>query len=338
MKTGVRALIRDVEYYLPEGTLSDAALKQMFPDWPIEKMAAMTGVENRHISGPDEFASDLAVKAAEKLFANGRVKPGDIDFVILCTMCPDYQFPATACLVQKRLGIPTTCGAFDFNMGCSGYIYGLGLAKALIETGQAANVLFIASEVLTKILRKDDKSVQTIFGDGAAATWIGATVADEDFIGPFDYGTDGSIETMGALAGGARGVAKWIGNQPWSPEYAAYMNGTKVFNFALGAVPLTIRRALDKAGLDANDIDLFVFHQANRFMMEHLRKRMNIPAENFSVQMAFCGNTVSPTIPIALTEERKAGKLRDGMRLLLCGFGVGHSWGSVVVKWSPSLA
>ncbi len=325
-----------MEYYLPEGVLSDEGLKQMFPDWPIRKIAAMTGVQNRHISGPDEFASDLAVKAAEKLFANGRVKPGDIDFVILCTMSPDYQFPATACLVQKRLGIPTSCGAFDLNLGCSGYVYGIGLAKALIESGQATNVLFIASEVVSKILRKDDKSVQTIFGDGAAATWIGAVAADEDFIGPFDYGTDGCTETLRAVAGGARGVAKWIAGTPWSDEFAGYMNGIKVYNFAMDTVPVTIQRALDKAGLKIADIDLFVFHQANKYLLENLRQRLDIPKEKFSMQISFCGNTISPTIPIALVEERKAGKLRDGMRLLFCGFGVGHSWGTVVVKWAPA--
>ncbi|MFH0907925.1 MAG: ketoacyl-ACP synthase III [bacterium] len=332
----MRAIIRDVEYVLPERDLTNEALTGMFPDWPVEKIARMTGIRHRRISGPDEFTSDLAVRAAEKLFSKGGVGANDIDALMLCTMTPDYQFPATACLVQTRLGLPKTCNAFDLSMGCTGYIYGLGLAKGLIETGQVRNLLFITSDTLTKILRPDDKGTRTIFGDGAAATWLTGVPGDADFIGPFDYGTSGSIKTMAAVAGGMRGSARRLAGIPWATEDYAFMDGPEVLNFTIDVVPGAVTRALDRAGLRLEDIDLFVFHQANKYMMEYLRQKMGIPKERFSVQIDFSGNTVSSTIPIALTAEREAGRLKDGMRLLLVGFGVGHSWATTVVRWSTT--
>lgn len=336
MKPNARAVVRDIAYHLPDYDYSDEVIKAERPDWSIEKVSRLTGIKHRRIAAPDEFASDLAVKAAEKLFASGRLAAGDVDFVILCTMSPDYQLPATACIVQNRLGIPTTSGAFDLNLGCSGYVYGLGVARGLIETGQARNILFLTTEVVSKILHKDDKSGRPIFGDGASATWIGATEAEGEFIGPFDYGTSGNIETMGAVGGGARGVRKWMAGEPFTAAESVRMNGPDVFNFTLDVVPGTIQRALGKAGLTLDGVDLFVFHQANRYMMEHLRQKLEVPSEKFSYQLSFCGNTISSTIPIALVAEREAGRLRDGMTLLISGFGVGYSWGTAILRWSPS--
>lgn len=333
--TSVRAVIRDIATHLPDFDYSNEVIKAEQPGWAIEKVARITGIRSRHIAGPDEFASDLAVKAAEKLFAAGRVGPADIDYVILCTMSPDLQLPATACIVQNRLGIPTTAGAFDLNLGCSGYIYGIGVAKGLIETGQARNVLFLTTEVVSKILHKDDKAGRPIFGDGASATWIGATEAEGAFIGPFDYGTSGNTSVMVAVGGGARGVKKWIAGEPFTEAECVHMDGPEVFNFTLDVVPGTIQRTLERAGLVLADIDLVVFHQANRYMMEHLRQKLDVPPERFSIQIGFCGNTISSTIPIALAAEREAGRLRDGMTLLLSGFGVGYSWGTAIIRWAP---
>lgn len=334
MKTAPKAVIRDVQYALPDTDLSNESLKDLFPEWPVEKIARKTGVHHRRIVRPDEFTSDLAAAAAEKLFATGRVSKADIDFVILCTMTPDYQLPATACLLQTRLGLPSHCAAFDLNMGCTGYIYGLSLAKGLVETGQARNVLFITAETITKLVRADDKSSRTIFGDSAAATWINGTNGEQDFVGPFDYSTHGSAENMVAIGGGMRGMAKRVAGVPLSDDDMIFMNGREVYNFTLEVVPASIARCLEKAGLRADDIDLFVFHQSNGYMLESLRQKLGIPPDRFSVRMDFCGNTVSSSIPIALAEERAAGRLKDGMRLLLAGFGVGYSLGSVLVRWS----
>jgi 3-oxoacyl-[acyl-carrier-protein] synthase-3 len=331
----VRAALRDVAFHLPEDDLSNEVLQQKFPEWTVEKIAAKTGIRHRHIARSDQFASDLAVAAAQKLFANGRVAAADIDFVLLCTQSADYNLPTTACIVQDRLGIAQTAGALDINLGCSGYIYGLGLAKALVETGQARNVLFVTADTYSKFLRNDDKSVRTIFGDAASATWIAATESDTEFIGPFDYGTNGAgAPNLIAAGSGVRGFAKRTAAAPVEDADFLFMNGPAIFNFTLDIVPVTVSRVLQKAKLSATDIDLFVFHQANQFMMEHLRAKLDIPPERFSVRLDFCGNTVSSTIPIALAAEREAGRLRDGMKLMLVGFGVGYSWGSTILRWS----
>ena len=188
----MHAALRAIEYHLPEKTLSTAELSRQFPDWGVEKIDAKTGIACRHIAASEESASDLAVAAAQKLFSSGACGPQDIDFVLLCTQSPDYFLPTTACLVQDRLGIPTTAGALDFNLGCSGYIYGLGLSEGLIHSGQASSVLLLTAETYSKFIHPRDRSVRTIFGDGAAATLLSAVEVREALLGPFVYGSDGS--------------------------------------------------------------------------------------------------------------------------------------------------
>ena len=183
--------IEAIEFYLPEAVLSTDQLATEFPEWSAEKIDAKTGILERHIAAPDECASDLAVKAAEKVFKSGVCSPDSIDYLLLCTQSPDYFLPTTACLLQDRLGLRTSSGAVDFNLGCSGYVYGLGLAQGLIASGQAARVLLITAETYSKYIHHKDKSVRTIFGDAAAATVIGATHSAEPLFGPFVYGTDG---------------------------------------------------------------------------------------------------------------------------------------------------
>src|ERR1035438_5516142 len=188
----MRAAISDIEYYLPEYVLTTEVLSQEFPEWSVAKIDEKTGIRQRHIAAPTECASDLAVRAAEKLFQSGACDPGDIDYLLLCTQSPDYFLPTTACLVQDRLGIPTSAGALDFNLGCSGYIYGLGLAQGLIASRQASMVLLITAETYSKFIHVGDRSVRTIFGDAGAATLLVAREAEASLIGPFVYGTDGS--------------------------------------------------------------------------------------------------------------------------------------------------
>ena len=162
----MRAGIKAIEYHLPENILSNADLAQLFPEWPVERIQQKTGISLRHIAGPEECSSDLAVAAARKLFDSGVCTPAEIDFVLLCTQSPDYFLPTTACLVQERLGIPTTAGALDFNLGCSGFIYGLSLARGLVETGQAVNVLLLTAETYSKFIHPKDKSVRTLLSFG----------------------------------------------------------------------------------------------------------------------------------------------------------------------------
>lgn len=337
----MHAALSAIEYYLPERVTSTADLSQEFPEWSVEKIDAKTGIRERHISGPNECSSDLAVEAARRLFASGMTAPSEIDFVLLCTQSPDYFLPTTACLVQDRLGIPTASGALDFNLGCSGFIYGLGLAEGLVATGQAQKILLLTSETYTKFLHPSDKSVRTIFGDAAAATLLVADDSPTPFLGPFVYGTDGSGGTnLIVPAGGMRQPCSEATAIPVPDSHGSarsqqnlFMDGAEIFNFALSAVPTSVNSLLSKAGLDAADVDLYVFHQANRYMLEHLRKRLKIPEDKFLVSMSHCGNTVSSTIPIALHDALKLGRLRSGMRIMLVGFGVGYSWGATFLRW-----
>src|SRR5580693_8279978 len=187
----MKAILRAIEYHLPEGVLSSEQLSREFPDWPVKKIEDKTGIRTRHISAEGECSSDLGVAAARRLFASGIAKPEEIDYLLFCTQSPDYFLPTTACLVQDALGIPTHAGALDFNLGCSGFIYGLSLAKGLIETGQAANVLLITAETYSKFIHPRDGSVRTIVGDAAAAILLRAETRDDDPLGAFVFGTDG---------------------------------------------------------------------------------------------------------------------------------------------------
>lgn len=323
-----------IEYHLPENQLSNQSLVRQFPEWTEAKVASKIGIKNRSIVAADETASDIAVIAAQKLFATGVCTPSDIDFVLLCTQSPDYFLPTTACLIQERLGLPTSVGALDFNLGCSGYIYGLGLAKGLIETSQAQRVLLLTAETYSKYLDPHDKSSRALFGDAAAATLIQFTPATDDksHIGPFVWGTDGrGAQNLIVEAGGTRRHTTHK-----NAREHLYMNGPEIFTFTLRVVPEVVVSLLEKAQVQIADIDLFVFHQANSYMLEHLRKKLQIASEKFVVWMENCGNTVSSTIPIGIKEAHQQGMLRNGSLIMLVGFGVGYSWGATLVRWTEA--
>ncbi len=342
----MQAILKAIEYYLPPQVLDNPQLCEVAPNWSPAKITSKTGIEERRITEKNELSSDLAVTAAQKLFDSGACQPEDIDFLLLCTQSPDYFLPTTACLVQNRLGLRTSCGAFDFNLGCSGFVYGLGLSKGLIETGQANNVLLITAETYTKFIAPNDMSVRTLFGDAAAATLIQAGDGFDDrngSLGPFVYGTDGRgaknlIVQIGGMRKPVAGYACLTGDDdldehPLTPP-TLYMNGPEIFMFTLEAVPDLVQGICAKAGMTFDDVDLFVFHQANEYMLKHLRDKIEIPVDRFFVSMSHCGNTVSSTIPIALKEAHRAGRLKPGDRVMLVGFGVGYSWGATMLRWS----
>lgn len=307
-----KAYIKDIAYYLPDKVLTNADLAAEFPEWTAEKIAGKVGISERHISADDESATDMAVKAAEKLFAQGVAMREDIDFVLLCTQSPDYPLPSSSCLIQKRLGLSHQCGAFDFNLGCSGYEYGLVAAKGLIATGAAKNVLLITSETYTKYLAKEDKGNRTIFSDGAAATLVSTDGFAE--IGECSLGTDG---------GGAESLIVKKG-QP------LFMDGGAIFDFSSEVVPDMVADVLKKENLQRDDINLWIFHQANKYMINYIRKMLEIDKEKFYICMEHVGNTISSTIPIALYEARKEERLKGNV--LLAGFGVGLSWGGLLLN------
>lgn len=329
--------IKAIEYVHPEKKLTNEELAQIYSDWTAEKIFMKTGIKSRYVVSDGECASDLAEKAARKLFKSGVITPEEIDFILLATQSPDYQLPTTACILQDRLGIPQKAGALDFNLGCSAYIYGLAMAKSLINTRMAKNVLLLTAETYTKHIHPMDKSTRTIFGDAAAVTLI---CGDSHEIGEFDFGTDGSgkdaliIPSGGARLPRSEATAKeQEDNDTIRSQDNLFMDGTEVFNFTIHVVPQSVKNILEKHNLILDDIDLFVFHQANKFMLDFLRKKIKIPEEKFYVNIQDIGNTVSSTIPIALKRAEEEGRLCKGNKVLITGFGVGLSWGSTILNW-----
>ena len=336
----MKAVIRAIEYFLPNMVLTNTQLAVDFPEWEADKIEEKLGIAERHIAAADQCSSDLGIAAARQLFNQGVCQPAEIDFLLLCTQSPDYFLPTTACIMQDNLGIPKTAGALDFNLGCSGFIYGLGLAKGLIETGQARTVLLITAETYSKFMHPHDKSVRTLFGDAAAAILIQGIDVDEPAIGPIVYGTDGSgAKNLIVPVGGMRqraptqqSLTEDENGNFRSPD-DLYMNGPEIFTFTLRSVPRAVKDLLVKAELTMEEVDLFIFHQANQFMLEHLRKKLRIPEEKFYIAMRHSGNTVSATIPIALKHAMRDGRLKAGQRVMLVGFGVGYSWGACMIRW-----
>ena len=329
----MEAYIKAIAYYLPEKVVTNEQLVEEFPEWSVEKIAKKVGINERHIAAEDETAGDMAFKAADKLIVENKVDRGTIDFVLLCTQSPDYFLPSTSCIIQSRLGLPTKCGAFDFNLGCSGYEYGLAVAKGLIMSGVAKNILLLTSETYNKHIHPKDKGNRTIFGDGASASLI----STEGFakIGEFVLGSDGSgydrlIHKTGAMRHyqPMNDFHEDENGTPLSSDHL-FMDGKAIFDFTSDIVPPMIDEALKKNKLTAEEVDLYVFHQANKYMINYLRKLMEIDKDKFYVFMETVGNTVSSTIPIALCEAHKDGRLHGNV--VLAGFGVGLSYGATII-------
>lgn len=331
------AYIKAISYYLPEKVVTNEELVKEFPEWSVDKVAQKVGVDSRHLAAEDETAGEMAEKAARKLFEEYGVSPADIDFLLLCTQSPDYFLPSTACILQKRLGIPTSAGAFDYNLGCSGCIYGMAVAKGLIAAGIAKNVLLLTAETYTKYLHPSDKSNRSIFGDGAAACLISTDGFAK--IGEFALGTDGSgADNLIVKTGAARhraATGKFTEDDEghaWHDDYL-YMNGGAIFNFTLDAVPAMMKDILQKNDIEQDQIDYYVFHQANKFMLNTIRKVCVLPKDKFYVNLAETGNTVSSTVMIALKDCLDKGIIQKGMKVMVTGFGVGLSWGGTILKF-----
>lgn len=331
------AYIKGISYYLPEKVMTNEELVREFPEWSVDKVAKKVGVYSRHLAAEDETAGDMAEKAARKLFEEYGVSPKDIDFVLLCTQSSDYFLPSTACILQDRLGIPTSAGALDYNLGCSGCIYGMAMAKGLVAGGIAKNVLLLTAETYNKYLHPSDKSNRSIFGDGAAACLISTEGIAE--IGDFCLGTDGSgakhliVETGAAKHKAATGKETTDDDGHVRREDYLYMDGSAIFNFTLDAVPTMMKEVLVKNKMEKDDVDYYVFHQANKFMLNTIRKVCVLPKDKFYVNLEQTGNTVSSTVMIGLKQCLEAGTIHGGMKVMVAGFGVGLSWGGTILKF-----
>ena len=337
---GIKAAIKAVTSFLPAGELTNDQLAEEFGTWHGNQIFEKTGVTVRHVSARDECASDLAVAAANKLFESGVCASEEIDFLVLVTQMPDYFMPTSACLVQNRLGLRTTCGAIDINLGCSGFIYGLAVAKSLVEAAVASTVLLITSDTYTKWINPKDRSTRTLFGDGAAATLVSGVESESDLIGPFVLGSDGrGVKDIVVPAGGFRrpvtpetSIPREDETGSWRSEENLFMNGGEVLAFTIRTVPPVIDELLRKSGLTLDDVELVIPHQANKFMLERLRAKLKVPSEKYWIDMKESGNTVSATIPIAIESARNQGRLKSGDRALVAGFGVGYSWGAAMIR------
>ena len=323
----MKAYIRNIEVYLPE----------VLEENPKGRLRQKTGIERRHICPEDMTASDMAVRVAEKLFQRGEDRK-KVDFVLFCTQSPDYFLPTTACILQDKLGFDKSCGALDFNLGCSGYIYGLGLAKGLIETNQAKSVLLLTAETYSKYINLQDWATRPLFGDAATATLIESTNEEKDGIYGFTYGTDGSgANQLIVPVGGSRNPFLTTEIEEFSDKYGnyrtnrnLYMNGNDIMNFALDVVPETLSRVLEKAGITKEQVDCYVFHQANEFMLSFLQRKCELKNLPYWNDVAEYGNTVSSSIPLAIFDMLKKNSSKKMARVLLLGFGVGLSWGGCI--------
>jgi 3-oxoacyl-[acyl-carrier-protein] synthase-3 len=322
----MEAYIKYISYYLPSIKLSNKDISQKFPEWDSEMIINKIGVKNRNITSKNQFTSDIATDAVNALCLENKIDKSTIDFLIVCTQSPDYFLPTTACIVQNKAELSTNCGAIDINQGCSGYIYGLSLAKGLVVGKIAKNVVLVTAEIYSKHIHIKDKGNRSIFGDAASATLI----SDEGQyrIGDFSLGSDGGGFENLIVRNGAMKNPKTLDIEEPNDNYL-FMNGPEVFKFTAKAVPDLITKNLQKNNESIDSIDQFIFHQANAFMLNYLRKKIDIPFDKFLIDMEDYGNTVSSSIPIAL--KNRMNLLLGENKILLAGFGVGYSWGAVVI-------
>ena len=324
----MKSYIKAISTYFPKNILTNDAISAQFPEWNSEKILQKIGIEQRYIAQEDECASDMATKAVLNLIEEHHLDKNAIDFLLLCTQTPDHILPTTACIVQEKAGLPTSCAALDINQGCSGYIYGLSLASSLIASGNFKNVILVTADTYTKYIHPKDKGNLSIFGD--AATLVSTEGAY--CIGKPTLGTDGAgAENLIIRNGGTRSPRN---ENPDDLDNFVDMKGGKIFNFIVKRTPEVVYNNLKTNNLDIKDIDLFVFHQANTHILNKVREEMEIPEEKFVIEMRYYGNTISSTIPIAFSEHLRKYPQKASEKIQFVGFGVGYSWGAICIEKS----
>lgn len=320
------ASVGPIAVHFPDRVETNRDLQTAHPEWDLEEIEKKTGIRQRYLAAPHECSSDLAVAAVEKLFAQTGIARESIDYLLFCTQTPDYALPTTACLLQQRLGLPTRIGALDFNLGCSGFVYGLSLADGLIRSEVAQRILLVTGETYTKLIHPDDRSLRTIFSDAATATLIDAAAVPT--LRGFQFGTDGSgANTLFAPCGGFRRPEDAI--QPrhrkrWASDL--YMDGASLMGFTIGAIPALVDQVCQAGGVPRSGVDKYLLHQATYKMLDQLREAMRLDADRLPIRLTDVGNTVSCTLPILIQQMRDSGELAPERWNLLVGFGVGWSW------------
>lgn len=330
--------IAHIEYYLPDKIVTNRDLLRENPGWNIDNLLPKTGVLKRHVASASETALDLAEKACHKLFERSKITAQSIDAVLFCTQSPDYIMPGNAFVLHNKLDLSERALAFDFNLACSGYVYGLAMARAFFNTYPIKNLLFVTADTYTKYIHPRDRSVRLLFGDGAAATLLQPSASG---IIDIQWGTYGKgYEHFMIPAGGCR--------LPKNPETRAektdksgnartpeniVMEGFALVSLAKGKVLSQVKELLKANRMSTEDISLFVFHQASQLVLDYMQKGLNLPAKKVFNNLANVGNTVSSSLPIALKDALTERRIRKGDKILLCGFGVGFSWASAIMEW-----
>lgn len=331
--------ITDIAFHLPARTVTNAELHADNPLWEIELVAARSGVESRRIARDDETALDLAVEACRELFERQPGARERIDALIFCTQSADHIMPPNSCLLQERLSLREEVLAFDFTLACSGFVYGLAIAQGLIDGGLARCVLFATGDTYSKFIHPKDRSARVLFGDGAAVSLLEPGDAQHG-MRDLMYATSGKgHECFWIPAGGCRMPHSAVtalevpeGRGSTRTLENIHMNGMSVLTFVNAKVPKQVRALLERNRLSVDDVDLFVFHQASAFALDSLERALKIPPEKAYRNLRDIGNTVSASIPIALRSALDEQRLRPGDLVVVCGFGVGLSWASALVR------
>lgn len=308
--------IAGIEFELGSVTQDLATLATANPDWRMDSLYEKTGVAQLHVAAPGETALSLGISASRKLVEGRDIST--VGALIYVTQSPDSLIPTTACLLHRELGLPETCLAFDVNQGCSGFIYGLSLAQAILDSQGIPEALVVCAETYAKHIAPDDRTCRPLFSDGASAVLVRRE--GQMKVGPFLFLTDGTGAPNLALRPTAEGGS------------ALYMNGPQVLLFTMSAVPRAVRELLKRSGLRSEEVDLYIFHQASRVVLDNLQRTLGLPPEKVYRNYEKIGNTVSATIPIALRQAREEGRLGEGMTVLLMGFGVGYSLAGCILR------
>jgi len=332
--------IINLSYYLPSNSLTNSDLVHEFKDKTESYIFKTYGINKRHIREPNQIGSDLAYHAAENLFLEfNEINKEKIDFLIFCTEGLDYGAPTSSSVLHHRLGLNQNCGCIDMPMGCAGYVFGLSLAHAMIASGNATNVLLLVADIPTSVLHSSDFDLRCIFGDAGAATLI--QESDSKGIGNFVFGNDGEgAKNLIVERGSTRAPIdkEWIDkykNEPGNLSFGKMkMDGIEIARFSLQRVPILLKETLNRNNLSFEEIDLFVFHQASKFILSALQRKCKIPKDKFYEYYEEIGNTVSCSIPIALKHAQLDGKLKTGDNVMILGFGVGYSWAGTIIKWN----
>lgn len=337
----IEVYIRGIEYYLPKTVVSNDQLQALHPSWNMAQIAAKTGVKTRHIAENGECASDLAYEAVQRLLKTSGIDKTEIEGIFYCTQSPDHIMPPNSTILHGKLNLAKQVVAFDFTLACSGFVYGLAIAKSMMASLGLKNVLLVTADTYSKYIHPRDRSAGTLFGDGAAATLLSWTRDGKSKIIDFLLETDGHGGPSFMInAGGLRNpkcsetaaIKRDLTGNEWTDEHIR-MDGKAVLEFARREIPGSVDRILSRNNLKVDDLNLILFHQASLFALDQLTECMRIPREKTFTNIEALGNTVSASLAIVLRDAESCGRVKRGDHVLLVGFGVGFSWGCCLLQW-----